>query len=93
MTLRVLAFEWNEHNQGHIENHPAHPIACDQVEELFLSGRYKVRKTRMERYIALGQNPDGRYLVVVFENRGGGTIRPISARRMEDWEKRLFRRK
>lgn len=92
MTLRIIYFEWDERNLSHIENHPQHPIRRDNVEELFL-GKFKIRKTKMERYIALGQNPDGQYLIVVFENKGGGKIRPISARPMETWEKRLYRTK
>ena len=93
MTLRITSFDWDEHNLWHIENHPIHPFQRDAVEELFLSGKFKVRKTRMDRYIALGQNLDGQYLVVVFQNKGGGKIRPISARTMEHWEKRLYGRK
>lgn len=93
MSFKVHSFEWDESNLRHIEEHPIHPISSDQVEELFLSGRYKVRKSRLGRYLALGQNLDGRYLTVVFENKGSGRVRPVSARGMEDWEKRLFRRK
>src|SRR3989338_6227642 len=55
--------------------------------------KYKVRKSWLGRYLALGQNLDGRYLAVVFESKGSGKIRPVAARKMEDWEKRLFRRK
>ena len=59
MTIRVVSFDWDEHNLRHIEEHPDHPIQRDAVEELFELGNYKIRKTKMERYIALGQNPDG----------------------------------
>ena len=93
MTFKVNSFEWDESNLRHIEEHPVHPIPSDQVEELFLSGKYKVRKSWLGRYLALGQNLDGRYLAVVFESKGSGKIRPVAARKMEDWEKRLFRRK
>ena len=93
MTIRVLSFDWDEHNLNHIEMHPDHPVQKDAVEELFLSGRFKVRKARNVRYIAYGQNLDGHYLAVVFENKGAGKIRPISARPMEQWEKKLFKRK
>ncbi len=93
MTIRVTAFEWDEHNSRHIELHPEHPLSKDFIEEMFAGGDFKVRRTRMDRYIAYGKHPDGPYLAVVFAVKGGGRIRPISAREMESWEKRLFRRK
>ena len=36
MTLRIISFDWDEHNLRHIEDHPAHPFQRDAVEELFL---------------------------------------------------------
>jgi uncharacterized DUF497 family protein len=44
-------------------------------------------------YIALGETLDGRLAFVVFRRLPGGVIRVITARDMEDKERRLFRRK
>ena len=43
----------------------------DEVEEVF-RGNYKVRRTRLKRYIALGETLDGRLAFVVLQLMGGG---------------------
>jgi uncharacterized DUF497 family protein len=45
------------------------------------------------RYIALGETLDGRLAFVVFCRLSRGLIRVVTARDMEDSERRLFRRK
>jgi uncharacterized DUF497 family protein len=62
------------------------------VEEVF-AGNRKIRRTRQERYIALGETLDGRLAFVVFQRLSGGFVRVITARDMEANERRLFRRK
>ena len=64
----------------------------EEVEEVFACG-CKVRRTREQLYIALGETLDGRLAFVVFRRLPGGVIRVITARDMEDKERRLFRRK
>lgn len=76
-------------NASHIERHQFTP---DEVEEVFVGG-YKVRRTRLKRYVALGETLDGRLAFVVFCRLSGGLIRVITARDMDDKERRLFRRK
>ena len=73
----------------HVERHEFTP---EEVEEVF-AGDHKVRRTRERRYIALGQTFDGRLAFVVFRRLRGGSIRVVTARDMEDSERRLFRRK
>ena len=63
-----------------------------EVEEVF-AGDYKVRRTRRMLYIALGETLDGRLAFVVFRRLPRGAIRVVTARDMEDSERRLFRRK
>lgn len=62
------------------------------MEEVF-AGNRKIRRTRQERYIALGETLDGRLAFVVFQRLSGGFVRVITARDMEANERRLFRRK
>ena len=64
----------------------------EEVEEVFAGG-YKVRRTRQGLYIALGETLDGRLAFVVFRRLSKGLIRVITARDMEDRERRMFRRK
>jgi uncharacterized protein len=83
------AFEWDDDNILHIERHE---FTAEEVEEVFADD-HKVRRTREKRYIALGRTLDGRFAFVVFRRLPGGIVRVITARDMDDSERRLFRRK
>ena len=85
----ISGFEWDEGNVLHIERHQFTP---EEIEEVY-AGDYKVRKARQGLYIALGETLDGRLAFVVFRRLPKGRIRAITARDMEDRERRLFRRK
>lgn len=69
-----------------------HAFTPTEVEEVF-AGNRKIRRTRQERYIALGETLDRRLAFVVFRRLSGGLVRVITARDMEASERRLFRRK
>jgi len=85
----ISGFDWDDDNVLHIERHKFSP---EEVEEVFV-GDYKVRRTRQKLYIALGETLDGRLAFVVFRRLPGGLIRVVTARDMDDCERRLFRRK
>ena len=85
----VSGFEWDDGNIFHIERHEFTP---EEVEEVF-AGDHKVRRTRLKRYIALGETLDGRLALAVFRRLSGGRVRVITARDMDASERRLFRRK
>jgi uncharacterized DUF497 family protein len=85
----ISGFGWDDDNILHIEMHEFTP---DEVEEVS-AGDHRVRRTREKRYIALGKTIDGRLAFVVFRCLPGGLIRVITARDMDDSERRLFRRK
>jgi uncharacterized DUF497 family protein len=85
----ISSFEWDDDNILHIGRHQFTP---EEAEEVF-AGDHKVRRTRERRYIALGQTFDGRLALVVFRRLPGGKIRVITARDMDDKERRLLRRK
>jgi len=87
--VAISGFDWDDDNIFHIERHEFTP---EEVEEVF-AGSYKVRRTRQHLYIALGETLEGRLAFVVFRRLRGGVIRVITARDMEDKERRLFRRK
>ena len=71
---------------------PTSQFTPEEVEEVF-AGDHKVRRTRQKLYLALGETLDGRLAFVVFRRLSGGMIRVITARDMDDNERRLFRRK
>ena len=85
----ISGFEWDEGNVLHIERHQFTP---EEVEEVFVDD-HKVRRARQGLYIALGETLDGRLAFVVFRRLPKGLIRAVTARDMEDRERRLFRRK
>ena len=85
----ISGFDWDDDNVLHIERHKFSP---DEVEEVF-AGACKVRRGRQSLYIALGETLDGRLAFVVFRRMSGGLIRVVTARDMDDSERRLFRRK
>ena len=84
-----MGFEWDDGNVDHIHRHQFIP---DEVEEVF-AGSHKVLRTRNGRYIALGETHDGRLSLVVFLRLKKGVVRVITARNMEEDERRLYRRK
>jgi uncharacterized DUF497 family protein len=85
----ISGFDWDDGNVLHIERHR---FSLEEVEEVFAGG-CKVRRTRQKLYIALGETLDGRLAFVVFRRLPGGLIRVVTARDMDDSERRLFRRK
>jgi uncharacterized DUF497 family protein len=85
----ISGFEWDDDNIFHIGRHEFTP---EEVEEVF-TGKFKLRRTRQELYAAYGETLDGRLAFVVFRRMTGGVIRVVTARDMEDNERRLFRRK
>ncbi|HUK17971.1 MAG TPA: BrnT family toxin [Bryobacteraceae bacterium] len=87
--MGISGSDWDDANVLHIERHQFTP---DEVEEVFV-GDYKVRRTRQKLYIALGETLDGRLAFVVFRRLSGGLIRVVTARDMDDSERRMFRRK
>jgi uncharacterized DUF497 family protein len=84
----ISGFDWDSANILHVGRHQFTP---EEVEEVF-AGDYRVRRTRQKLYIALGETLDGRLAFVVFRRLSRGWIRVITAREMDDSERRLFRR-
>lgn len=87
--MRLARLRWDESNVEHIARHGVSP---DEAEQACFS-RPKVRRGRCGRYLVLGRTKGGRYLLVVLTHLGGGEGRVITARDMDDRERRLYRRK
>ena len=74
-----------------------HRVTQDEVEEVFFGGpqyRFVEKSYRQgeDVYAALGQTDAGRYLIVFFINKKGNRALPISARGMDDAERRYYER-
>ena len=75
-----------------------HGVATFEVEQI-LRGRKKVRRVAKghvageDVYLALGQTDEGRYLAVFYILKKNRNVLPISARDMDDKERRRYERK
>jgi uncharacterized DUF497 family protein len=83
----IAAFDWDDGNVFHIGRHEITP---EEAEEVF-DGRYKAGPS--EAICRLRRNLDGRLLFVVFRRLTAGMIRVVTARDMDDRDRRVFRRK
>lgn len=74
-----------------------HGVHWHEVEEFF-KGRLKIYRTHAKdqydetRYVALGRSSAGRYLAIFFVTVPPGQAKIITARDMDQKEKRLFKR-
>lgn len=87
--MQVRDFEWDDGNVLHLAL--GHGIDPQEAEEV-LAVAPLVRKTRRGHYAAFGPTRAGRLLVIVFERKPGGVVRPITGRDMDDAERRYFQR-
>ena len=85
--MQIVDFEWDEDNIEHIARHGVNP---EEVEEACYNRPY-ILKGRHGSYLIYGQTDDGRYVIVVARYKGRGIIRVITARDMNDTERRLCR--
>jgi len=78
------------------KNERKHGVTTTEVEEI-LHGRKKVRKIARGNvkgeniYLVLGQTGAGRYLAIFFILKQNRSILPISARDMDDKERRMYK--
>ena len=87
--MRIDDLEWTLDRLEHVARHF---ISSEEVEEVFASPLV-FKRGRGGVYEAWGQTESGRYLLVIFRYLGHNQAWPITARDMDENEKRLFRRK
>jgi uncharacterized protein len=87
--LLVSDFEWDEENALHLEL--GHGIRPEEAEEVF-ANKPLFRRTKKGHYVAFGPNIDGRYLMIVFEFKGKGIIRPITGWDMKRSEIQYYKK-
>ena len=70
-------FEWDEYNEEKVASHGVQP---EEVEQCFFNRHLHKRKPgSADRWYLFGRTDGGRALFVVYQNRGGGLVRPITA--------------
>lgn len=81
---------WNRENINHIAQHRVIP---DEVEKVVFSHHCLRRKGRGSKiYYILGTTDSGRYLFIVLRDLGKGVAKIITARDMNNSEKKLYLR-
>lgn len=84
----IKDFQWDVWNTNHIARHGVQP---DEAEEVFYNEPV-FRKGRGGTYTALGPTDGGRLLTVICAVRPGDVICVVTARDMDQKERRLYRR-
>ena len=88
--MHIRSFEWDEKNENHIAEHGVSPF---EVEEVILFCRPFYQRSRESKYVAYGVTEEGRHLFIVFAIKSSGQIRVVTARDMEEKEKRYYRKR
>lgn len=83
-----LTFEWDDKNIEHIARHK---VEIDEAEAVF-DNRPLILRTQEDKYLAIGQTDEGRYLAIVFARKPGRT-RVITARELTEREKKGLKRR
>ena len=76
-----------------VEHLARHGVTLDEVREAVLARPHYEQRGRRGTQIVYGRTAAGRHLFVVLSDDGNGRAFVITARDMEDQERRLFRRK
>lgn len=87
--LKFKSYEWDEKNILHILRHGVIP---NEVEEACYSNPL-IFKTKQGYYLIFGRSQAGKYLSIVIELKEKGIIRTITAREMDNKEKKLFKKR
>jgi hypothetical protein len=91
--LEEFELQWTQSIVDHIWRHGVTP---EEVEEVIYEGKPFVKRGpgsgRNKRYYVLGQTQAGRYLQIVLGKVSGTTFKVITARKMEDNEKRFYKK-
>ena len=88
--MRIENIAWDADTISHIARHGVEP---KEVEEVLFGGHPFTQKTRLNRYLTLGQTENGRYLTIILEYIGYRTGRIITARAMSEPERKQYKRR
>ena len=77
---------WDNENVEHIVEHRVEP---DEIEDVCY-GKSRIERVSGNKYAILGQTAEGRHLFVIVAHRGRGIFRVITAREMNENERRRY---
>ncbi len=85
--MEIRSFKWDEDVINHLANHDVTP---DEVEEVAFDNFPHIRKGRQGRRYLYGKTIGGRYLFIVYNLTSGGSAQVITARNMDEKERKLY---
>ena len=88
--MKISQLLWDEETVYHIARHGVAPM---EVEEAVFEGNSIILKGRDWRYIILSRAASGRYLTVVIAFKLKGRVKVITARDMDEKERRYYQRR
>jgi uncharacterized DUF497 family protein len=93
MAMRIDELIWDEWNIEHIAKHGVEP---EEIESL-IGGYHLARRAGttpygLPRYHLYGTTHAGRHLFVVLDREAGNVFYVVTARDMDDSQKRVFRK-
>ena len=75
---------WNDEPDGNVEHIAEHGLTPDDVEEVIFNPVDRAVSRSSGLPIVFGFTPDGRYIMVVYEQMGDATIYPVTAYDVEE---------
>ncbi len=88
--MKISQILWDEDSVYHIASHDVSPR---EVDEAIFEGNSLILKGREGRYIVLSQTLSGRYLTVIIVFKLKGRIKIITARDMDEKERKYYQRR
>lgn len=88
--MEIKSFMWSEDNIYHIAKHGVTPY---EVEEVAFEGAPYIRKGRRGRRYLYGKTIGGRHLFIVYVLSGRGKAQVITARDMDDKERKYYQKR
>ncbi len=90
MALRIDSLQIDDHILDKIESKRG--LTFEEAEEACRSDKRHVRRGKEGLFKVFSQTDAGRYLPVVLVNLGGGNGKVVTARKLTDSERRLYRK-
>jgi uncharacterized DUF497 family protein len=92
--MQIDHLVWDDWNVAHIAEHDVEPEEVESVchTEQHLARRAGITRYSLARYHLYGQTENGRYLFIVLDREVASSFYVVTARDMDESEKRSFKR-
>ena len=89
--MEIKELLWDDWNEAHIERKG---ISIQDVYEVCVNEQYTplIEKSRRGTVAIWGRTSAGEYLLVILSPRGRGSFYPVTAREMQDRERRRYQK-